>query len=202
MGDTQHPEWDTLVEDWQSSKMETPPVSLTDLRRKVYGQNIRLILTVSLEILISIGIIAVCIHLWSQYPRFDTLIGIAGIWGFLAVTWGFALWNRHGIWQADSQTTQALIELLYERAVRQLRTARYCVWLLITETLFISLWSWWKPPYDTPILAIVDSATLRWGIIFIMVIGYIGWIIWFRRRALSELDRLSPLRMGFSNNEE
>ncbi len=202
MDDTRHPEWDTLVEDWQSSNVETPPVSLTDLRRKVYGQNIRLIMIVSLEILISIGIIVFCIQLWSQYPRFDTLIGIAGIWSFLAFTWGFVLWNRYGIWKAEEQTTQALIELLYQRAVRQLRTARYCVWLLISEILFISLWTWWKPPYDTPILVIADSATLRWSIIFIMVIGYITWIIWSRRRALSDLDRLSPLRMDSSKNEE
>jgi hypothetical protein len=200
MDDTRHPEWDTLVEDWQSSNVETPPVSLTELRRRVYGQNIRLTMIVSLEILISIGIIAFCMQLWSEYPRSDTLIGIFGIWGFLAFTWGFALWNRHGIWQAESQTTQGLIELLYQRAVRQLRTARYCVWLLISEVLFISFWVWWKPPYDTPIFVITESAALRWGIIFTVVIGYIIWIIWFRHRALSELDRLSPLRMGSSND--
>lgn len=196
-------EWNVLMEDWRAGQVEVPQVSVSDLRRRVRRQSLRLILTTAMEALLTLSLLAFSVYTLIRHSGPVILIWAVAVWVFLLVAWSFALWNRRGIWQPQAQTTRTLVELLYERCLRKLLTVRFCVYLMVAEVAFLIPWGWWQFRSDPQALTSHRSTyLLAWGLTALFLFGCILWVIWVRRRTFKDLERLTPLRQSLQVGQE
>ena len=120
------------------------------------------------EIILTVGVLGWVGYLVAERPT-PTMIG----WGIAALVhsglvWGFAMWNRRGVWAPLGESTREYLALALERARREAQAARFVIGLMSIETLAVigyvrsvrplaTGWSWLVPA------AVIVSA-LGWAI--------------------------------------
>ena len=122
---------DPLTEMWTADR---PPmeVDLADLRAEAARRRRQMLLFMSGEVVLTVGLVA-----WTVVVLLQGAPALAGnaLWlGAAWLTWvvvaGFAMWNRRGMWRATAESTRSYLALLEEQARGRARGAAFVVGLV------------------------------------------------------------------------
>lgn len=167
--------------------MEEPPerTSVEDLRREVERRRRRMLMTVAGELVLTLGLIAVSMGLLadgSGSPQRLTSVGL--LWVTWLVAAGFATWNRWGVWRPSGETALGYLALSEERARRRRRVADFVLGLVFLQLVMFSFFG-----------------AMEW-VGLALVALYVGWAVWYRRRAGRELAELRRIASEFRTGDQ
>lgn len=157
--------------------------SVEALRNEVERRRRKMLLTVAGEVVFTLCLIAVSAALLAgggDAPHRVTAVVL--LWVTWLVAAGFATWNRRGLWRSSGKTALGYLALLEERARRRRRVADFVLGLVILQLVLAFLFG-----------------MIEWlgGAIVAL---YVGWALWYRRRATGDLVRIrgisAELRAG------
>jgi hypothetical protein len=114
-------------------------------------------------------------------------------WLFIGVVWAGCLWLARATWKPLSESTAAFVDLAIRRAKASLATACLGLWLLSGQLVVGMLIERIASHSSQDIFTYVTSSrfvVLGWGTIPI----YVLWLLWYRRRHRTNLQRLFELR--------
>jgi hypothetical protein len=162
---TSEREWGELAAAWQ---LFDDQGTERLIRAAVTRQSRLMRILLGVEIVLTVGVLGWVGYLVAERPT-PAMIG----WGIAALVhsaliWGFAMWNRRGVWAPLGESTREYLALALERARREARAARFVIGLVSIEALAVAAyvlsvrpratgWSWLVPA------AVIGSA-LGWAI--------------------------------------
>ncbi len=184
------PSWDQIAAAWQQESAPAPDLHAA-VHARARSNTIRLWLIVASELLLTSALVALTV--WKLASDLDaiTVPLLAWIWLAWAVTAGFAFRNRRGVWQTAGEATLDYIRLGEERARRKVNTARFTVGVVLAQACALALLVGWRVSVQA--LSINDLAS-RILLLALVCLAYVGWAIWFRRRAETEHSHYRQLR--------
>jgi hypothetical protein len=162
-------EWSNLSTAWQGTD---DPGTERLMRASVIRRGRLMRVVLGSEVAVTVGVLTWVGYVVSARPT-ATMIG----WGVAALlhsalVWGFALWNRRGMWAPLGESTRDYLALALERASRDRRAAQFVIWLVALEVLAVATFlvlshrpvsgGWWLVP-----AAVVVSA-LGWAILRVL----------------------------------
>jgi len=172
-------ELDAWRREWSA---DTEP--LPELKRRVFAQNRRLGL--------GIAAIAVCLAIGTGiavgHPFGSWWGGFAvGLWVASAVGVGYVLWVRRGTWRPASETTEAYLVLLHERAIAEQRKLKF-----LSRAALVTLVA-----YGAFLLA-TRNVTWSRALVAIGLLVETRWIQWLERRRRDRVEAAAALRTQWS----
>jgi hypothetical protein len=114
-------------------------------------------------------------------------------WLFIGVVWTGCLWLARATWKPLSDTTAAFVDLAIRRSKANLATAGFGLWLLSGQLVVGMLVDWIASQSHQGLFTYFTSSPFvvwGWGTIPI----YVLWLLWYRRRHRTNLQRLLELR--------
>jgi hypothetical protein len=142
-------EWRDWARDWQGAPPAAGARDVLDwrcperLRRRMLRQRRVLVLTVILEVVITLVFGAFAVDRLLRGETFgDAALGLF-VLGILAVTWVFAWVNRRGTWGAAGESVRDHARLWLRRAERRISSLRFAWGLLVAELAFFACWFVW-----------------------------------------------------------
>jgi hypothetical protein len=115
-------EWLSLSDEWKAVSV---PVDVDALRRRVRKQSRRMRLMLGLEVLVTLGAVAMLIWGARVADTWEAWLVIAGLTLFSVVTWAFNVRNRRGTWLAAAESLEAYHALELVRRRRRLAAATF-----------------------------------------------------------------------------
>ena len=183
-------EWNQLARTWTDAgdRAETEWI-----RERVRRKTRALRWVVASEVAITFAVVLMLVAMSQTTPSSHGLVIGAATLGHTAICWGFAIWNRAGIWRPLGESTRDYLVLARERCRRERRSARFVIALVAVETLAMTAWA---ATSDRP--AAPQGLLPTWWLSPTLVIGgAIGWALWAERRARRELARLDAAGVAF-----
>jgi hypothetical protein len=115
---------DPEIREWQQEWQDAAPIA-SDLRKRVEHHSRMMRLMLVSEVLVTV-VIGGGTTAWAvrSGERPVAVLAVA-VWIFIAIAWGFGLWNRRGLWVASDATTAAFLELAIRRCQSRLNAARF-----------------------------------------------------------------------------
>lgn len=184
------PFWDQIAAAWQQESASVPDLHAA-VRARARSNTIRLWLIAATELLLTSAIVALTV--WKLASDLDaiTVPWLAWIWLTWAMTAGFAFRNRRGVWQTAGEATLDYIRLGEERARRKVNTARFTVRVVIAQACALALLVGWRLRVQASSLNDLAPRILLFALV---CLAYMGWAVWFRRRAEVEHSHYRELR--------
>jgi hypothetical protein len=176
-------DWSGLARQWQA-RSEPIALPIDGLLRRERFRWIGMALLIGFEVALSVGALAVS---WWARGRLGP-IGLTVVALYIALIWGFAVWNRRGTWRPDTRTVEAFVRLYRLRCERGLRSTRFAlvvvmlqamVTLAAAATLLIR-----QAPNALP------RALVMLGTSAAVSAGFLVWAVWYRRLITARLERL------------
>jgi hypothetical protein len=198
MSMTPDPEWNGLMEAWQSEAPGEPPVPQADevrkrIRRKVRRHSYGLILIAVSEVILAVGMTA-----WMAFDLLDLrkpvdLTALIGTVFLFAVAFYYSTKNRRGTWWPAAESTATFVDLSIERCRRKLRTVRFLPKLLGGGVSFLAVWGTWA------LLSRPEAPSVaKWIEFFAFLVAYpavyLAWGAWYKRKTLREMAKWEELR--------
>ncbi len=123
---------DAELESWRAlwTGEEVPAL---DVRLVVARGRRRLVRRLMLDIVVAVAWTAVAIALFRLRPDPALMALGAGIIAFVAVAFGFSIWNTAGVWEPTGASVRDFILLALERCRRDLRAVRFGLWFTAIE---------------------------------------------------------------------
>jgi hypothetical protein len=179
-------EWTDLIERWNAEDEST--IHFDALRARIEGERRRMVLSVAVDILVSVlfAVVAGCAML--RFPGAWTRLFAIDVAAMLVAVWAFALWNRRGTWRPLGETTESFLRLARLRCRRKIQATQFGAEVLIAQLVAVAAWRVWGPQH-APFARTETLAVLP----VIVVVIFTAWLALSRRRAaqeLAELDRL------------
>lgn len=141
--------WSDWARDWQGAPPATGARDVLDrrcperLRRRILRQRRVLVLTVIIEVVITLVFGAFAVDRLGRGETFgDAALGLF-VLGILAVSWAFAWVNRRGTWRAAGESVREHARLWVRRAERRISALRFAWGLLFAELAFFACWFVW-----------------------------------------------------------
>ncbi len=153
--------------------------ALPDLKRRIRGQNRRLVAGAALIAACLVGSIVVAL----RHPSAGWAGFAVGVWVSALASGGYALWLRRGTWEPAAETTRGYLELLHRRAFATLRKTVVLRRALLVVFVACGAYTLWDVHARTPVMAAVVAA-LALEIVLVRALE--------RRRRLA-LDRAARL---------
>lgn len=187
-----HDEWRAWSADWRNAHAPQV-VDEPALRRHVEAYRRRMILVIGVEVLITVaGLAGTALAVSTlSYPASAAWATASLL--FIAIVWTFALWNRRGTWRPVADTTDAFVELSYLRYVRQLRSVRFVLVVVGATAAGLLAWISWRLA-QRPVVIPATELVRRVAVPSLILVSYVVWAVWYRRRAQRHLAELAPLR--------
>jgi len=186
---------DTELELWREQWLaDSQPVVPAALRRKVERQSRAMRWMLLAEVFVTVVIGGGCTLLTLREPTGEMIVLAAGAWVLFATAWTFALLNRRGTWRPEQATTSAFIDLSLRRCRRRLTAAYFGGCFYAVEMAFCLTWIYQYNSHRGPVtlLDVLSSASaIMFGLI---TVALAGWLIWYRKRRLAELEYLQELQ--------
>ena len=184
------PSWDQIAAAWQQESAPAPDLHAA-VRARARSNTIRLWLIVASELLLTSALVALTV--WKLAGDLDsfTVPLLAWIWLAWAVTAGFAFRNRRGVWQTAGEATLEYIRLGEERARRKVNTARFTVGVVLAQACALVLLVGWRVGVEASSINDLAPQILLFALV---CLAYVGWAVWFRRRAEIERSHYRQLR--------
>jgi hypothetical protein len=185
-------DWKALATDWQA-QAEAPSLSIALLLQRERRRRLLMILLVIAEALISVAALAWSLVAVRSMPRTGGALVVLAVVLYIAMVWGFALWNRRGTWHPLTQSIEGFLAVSILRCRRGLVSARFA---FVVSSILLGMTLFWlggallrSPPVaDRARLFLALGPSLAIGLIFLV------WAIWYRRlmgRKLMWLERQS-----------
>lgn len=127
---------------WQATGDPLPAAEREALRRRVRWRSRGLKLLAAGEALFAAGCLAALGRVAATSPHAVDAVVMAGLALLVVAALAFALRNRRGIWQAQSETTAALLTLSLARCRRRRRGLSFGWGLLTAEVVLFIPWIW------------------------------------------------------------
>ncbi len=187
---TAGPFWDQIATAWQQEGAPAPDPHAA-VRDRARSNTIRLWLIVASELLLTLAVVTLTV--WKLASDLDaiTVPLLAWIWLVWAVTAGFAFRNRRGVWQTAGEATLDYIRLGEERARRKVNTARFIVRVVLAQAGALALLVGWRVRVQA---SSINDLAPRILLFALVCLAYVGWAVWFRRRAEVERSHYRQLR--------
>ena len=163
------------------------PAGSPDLAARVRRQSRFMRLMLLAEVLVTVLLGGGAIWLAATKRQLDVAVLAGATWVFLAVAWGFGVWNRRGAWRPLALTSSAYLEISILRCRSAIRAVIFGMMLFVVEVLFCLAWIYNRVGgasflYSTRMMA-VGVAT---------VVFFVGCLL-YRARKKGELGRLLQL---------
>lgn len=194
--------WDRLSETWRQDRA---PAGASDLAGLVRAREARarwrMWGVIAMEVVVvAMVVVFTATTIARGLDPFD-YVHLAAAWATVVAALTFTVRNRRGIWRPAADTTLAFLATAEERARRKLRTARFAIQLtaaqsaLVVVLILVRLGRVGHPEQ------VLGDVLFLLGVVAV----YVGWALWFRRRAIRELDEVRALRsewLGEGGGEE
>ena len=166
------------------------PAGSRDLAARVRRQSRFMRLMLLAEVLVTILLGGGSIWLAASKRQLDVAVLAGATWAFLAVAWGFGVWNRRGAWSPVALNSAAYLEISIRRCRSAIRAVIFGMVLFVVEVVFCLAWLYHRTGdpsflYSTRMVA-VGVAT---------VVFFVGSLL-YRLRKKGELDRLLQLEQS------
>jgi len=184
-------ELDLWREQWLAAKR---PVVPQDLKRKVERQSRAMLWMLLLEVLVTIVIGGGCTALAVRESSREMIILAVGVWILIAIVWAFAMVNRRGTWSPEQSTTSAFIDLSLRRCRRRLTAAWFSVGFYSVEMAFCLTWIYQHNSRQVPVTLVEFLLSGSHPVVWLITLGFLGWLVWYRKRRLAELEYLLNLQ--------
>jgi hypothetical protein len=172
-------DWTTLATDWQA-QAEAPSLSVALLLRRERRRRLLMALLMIAEALISVAaLVWSLVAVRSMPPTAGAMVVLAVVL-YIAMVWGFALWNRRGTWHPLTQTIEGFLGVSLLRCRRGLLSARFA---FVVASIQLGVTLFWltgallrsPPPADRSRLLLALGPSLAIGL------GFLVWAAWYRR---------------------
>jgi len=184
--------WRTV---WRAD--EYPPTVLhAALRDRVYRYRRRLILTVAMEIVVTVAVLLLVAARVRAQTDFATLMWAAWAVAFTVTVWVFATVNRRGLVAPLAETTEAFLDINRRRAEGRLRAVRFIVVVTAIQGAFTGAWLAWRYGIDPG--AWPATAVHACVLLGLLVAAITTWCVWQRRQSLRDLALTRRLREALS----
>jgi hypothetical protein len=130
-------DWTSLASDWRAQTVVAPdPLALrSHIAQETRRMRQGLIAELALSAVVLLGGAWVLAFHWSSFAALVTF----DAWGMLALVWGFAVWNRRGMWRPLAETTAAYVTLARARARRRYWAAWFILLTLAIQFAVVTL---------------------------------------------------------------
>ncbi len=191
MTDT-HDDWHVLAAAWRSGPAAPPPL-LADVKRRDRASRRRLALIYASEVLITLGTLGVSVELVRYHFGVVWALWMLLAWTLVAAAWIMAVWQVRGARLPPTGATEAFLTAAVRRCQRRARTARVVLLVVLIQLATLAV---------TALARYLEAPGLFTGARFLawaaaaggLVVAYVGWVLWVRRRVLRELAQLEALR--------
>jgi len=122
-------------EEWTAQPADAP-----DLTARVKRQSRFMRLMLLAEVLVTVLFGGGTIWLAATSRQVDVAVLAGTTWVFLAVAWGFGVWNRRGTWRPVALTSSAYLEISIRRCRSAIRAVIFGMVLFVVEVLFCLAW--------------------------------------------------------------
>jgi hypothetical protein len=178
-------------------EVESTPAA-PDLRKLVARDSRRLFLTVASECVVALGLITWSISLVLADPSLEGFLWIASLLAFLAIAVGFTTWNRRGLWRVSGNSTSAYVTLCIDRCYSRLLSARFAMWLLVVESVFVAGWRLLRAVLDPAAgETALGLASVLVGLLLLNGIAMLC-VHFYSARVRGELERYKTMRAWLS----
>ena len=178
-------DWAELIEDWNGDR---PDVRADMIRVRVDRERRRMVRTVVAEIILTIVVVVAAAYALFRFPSDWTRLFTLNLGMMLVAMWGFAVWNRRGLWRPLGETTEAFVRLARLRCRRKLQALGFATAVVGAQLLFVAAWRVWGPR-DAPFTRSDALAALPVLAAVVFVVG----LIVARRRVAAEMAELDGL---------
>jgi hypothetical protein len=130
---------DNELQAWRE-EWTAQPAGDSDLTARVKRQSRFMRLMLLAEVLVTVLFGGGTIWLAAASRRVDNAVLAAVTWVFLAVAWGFDVWNRREAWRPVALTSSAYLEISIRRCRSALRAVIFGMVLFVVDVLFYLAW--------------------------------------------------------------
>ena len=178
-------DWAELIEDWNGDR---PDVRADMLRARVDRERRRMVRTIVAELVLTIVVVVAAVYALFQFPSDWTRLFTLNLGMMLVTMWGFAFWNRRGLWHPLGETTDAFVRLARLRCRRKLQALGFATAVFGAQLLVVGAWRVWGPR-DAPFARSDALAALP----VLAVVGFVFALIVARRRVTVEMAELDGI---------
>jgi hypothetical protein len=175
-------EWGGLTRQWQS-RAEPVMLPIDRLLRQERRRRVGMALLIGAEIAISA---VALLGSWLVRARLGAT-GLAAVLGYVAMIWGFALWNRRGTWRPEQETVEGFMRLHRLRCERGILTTRFVLAIVAVQAA-VSVG--WIAVVFARAGGLLPGLLARLGIPLGVGAAYAIWAIWYRQVIRRRLERL------------
>jgi len=182
-------ELDLWRREWQSQGAVP-----ADLRKKVERQSRWMKIGLALDLLVTIVIGGGVIAYALQALRADRLLLAAATWSFIFGAWAFVLTVNRRAWSSAGLDAAGFVDL----SLRRCRGALAAIWFaaaFYTIELTFCL-AWLYPHVPPPRPSLLDWLFGSWFLngVWVVTVGFYGFLVWYRIRKNAELAALLQLQ--------
>jgi len=178
-------------------QVESTPAT-PDLRQLVARDSRRLFLAVASECVVAIALLTWSTTFVLADPSLEGFLWIGSLLAFLVIAFAFTTWNRRGLWRASGNSTSAYVTLCIDRCYSRLLAARFAIWLLAVESVFVAGWRLLRAALDpTAGETALGLATVLVGLLLLNGIVML-WVRFYSARVHGELESYKTMRAWLS----
>jgi flagellar biogenesis protein FliO len=184
---------DRELESWRE-QWRSVAEPLPEIQRRVKRQNFRFVMSNLVAAIAFVVALILAVMAVRQEPSRLRIGWAVGIGILVFVCAGYRMWAQRGTWRPGTQSTRAFVELWHRRVMAKIRLIRaglYLVpaWIVFCAALAAANWTAIGPDihaHPTDWLQVL-------GAVFLMVLGAVLWLAWYRRRKLAELHEVKGI---------
>lgn len=189
------PNWDDLTISWRE-QAPAPPHAALLRRARTHTLLMWLVTLTELGLLFSLAVFSRWYLTGGAIPSKVALLVI--LWTVTIAIAGFAIWNRHGSWRADSETTEAYLDLTERRARAKVRVARFIRAVTGVQAALAVALVWANVAASGAPSA--SRVLLAGFLAAFAAASYCAWSVWYERRAREEIAEVAAARGLFGSS--
>jgi hypothetical protein len=185
---------DTELEIWRRHWQSDSTVPL-DLRKKVERQSRYMRILLAADILVTITMGGATAGWAIRTPQPNIILLSVWTWFLIAVAWAFALRVNRGNWSPSAEDAAVFVDLSVRRCRAKLAGIRFAAGFFLVQMAFVLGWVYNNSPARSmPLLRWLFFSSFPIDAVWLCTVAFFGFLIWLRRRKLSELACFLSLR--------
>jgi hypothetical protein len=178
---------DAELELWRRQWQSDTAVPV-DLRRKVERQTRLMRIGLIAPILVTLTIGGWTAGWAIRAPQPNIILLAVWTWILIAAAWTFGLKVNRGNWSPSAEDGAAFVALSLRRCRANLLAVRFAAIFFLVQVAFMLGWEYNNSPAQgTPLLAWLFFSSVPIDAVWLCTLAFFGFLIWYRRRKLSEL---------------